>query len=213
MKLQAQKPDAGAGSGATPITRRAAAKAGTRTRIVRVASRLMRRQGLGAASVPRVMNGAGLTIGGFYAHFRSKRAMDAEVLRDTLAAERSKWFRGLEAAPPVEWIFRAVRRYLAPAHRDQPATGCPLPAVLSELTRADDGTRAVFEEAFEAAVAEMIAHMPPETGDPRQRALATAALCIGGLTLSRALRGRPVSDEILAACLRCAVPEAADHRR
>jgi TetR/AcrR family transcriptional repressor of nem operon len=204
MKSQAAK----VASGKSP-TRRAAAKASTRARLIKVASRIMRRHGLGAASVPRVMSGAGLTVGGFYAHFRSKRAMDAEVLAATIADVHGTWFRGLEGAPPVEWMTRAVRRYLSRANRDRPSAGCPLPAVLSELTHGDAATRAVLDRAITAAVDALAEHAPPCDGaTPRERALATIALCIGGLTLSRAVRDPGLSDELLAACARWAVPEA-----
>jgi len=41
----------------------------------------------------------------------------------------------------------------------------------------------------------------------RERALATMALTIGGLLLSRASRGNPISEEMLGACKRWALPE------
>src|ERR1700722_13521738 len=108
-------------------TTRARSKADTHRRIVTAASTLIRREGFAAASVIRVMRAAGLTAGGFYAHFRSKFAMDAEVLRSTLADTRAKWFDGLDANSPRDWIVKVVARYLSPAHRDRLQDGCPLP--------------------------------------------------------------------------------------
>ena len=198
---------------APPGTQRAADKASTHERILESASRLIRRSGFAAASVPAVMRGAGLTIGGFYAHFRSKRAMDAEVLRRTLADVRQGWFDGLEQREGLDWLRRALRRYLSPAHRDAVDTGCAFPATLSELTRADKATRAAMAEAFEAVVRDLAAHAPATAGvSARERALAATALCIGGLTLSRILRDHPASDELLRACVRWALPEDAASR-
>ncbi len=192
----------------SPASARAVDKASTHERILESASRLIRRSGFAAASVPAVMRGAGLTIGGFYAHFRSKRAMDAEVLRRTLADVRQGWFDGLEQREGLDWLRRALRRYLSPAHRDAVDTGCAFPATLSELTRADKATRAAMAEAFEAVVRDLAAHAPATGGiTPRERALAATALCIGGLTLSRILRDHTSSDEVLRACLRWALPE------
>ena len=192
---------------------RARAKGETHRRILASASRVVRREGLAAASVPRVMRGAGLTVGGFYAHFRSKQAMDAEVLRTTLAERRGAWFSGLEASTGAAWLARAVKRYLSPAHRDAPEEGCPLPAVLSELGRADGGTRdaaaAAIEEyaqAFEEHAREAARAAPGVT--PRERALATLALCVGGLALARAFPDGPRRDEVLRACARWALPDA-----
>src|ERR1700712_5084447 len=85
----------------------------THDRIIAAAGRIVRKNGLAAASVSRVMHGAGLTVGGFYAHFRSKRAMDAEVVQATLGGV------------PVPW---SIDRYLSTAHRDDAEHGCAFPA-------------------------------------------------------------------------------------
>jgi TetR/AcrR family transcriptional repressor of nem operon len=195
------------------MTERSEAKATTHRRIVASASKLVRRQGLNAASVVRVMRGAGLTVGGFYAHFRSKRAMDVEVLRQALGNTRRTWLGGLEDSDGLDWLSRAVKRYLAPEHRDQPDDGCPMPSVLSELARADKTTRQPLVDAFEIAAGEFAQRAPERAGiTPRERALATLALCIGGLALARALRGHPVSDELIRACRKWALPEARARR-
>ena len=181
-------------------------KAATHERIVASASKLMRWKGLAAASIPRVMRGAGLTVGGFYAHFRSKRAMDADVLRRTLAKVHESWFAGLEDSRGLDWMARVVKRYLTAAHRDAPEIGCPLPAPLSELTRADKRPRAAMAEIFEHSVGAIATHAPPAPGvSKRERAIATLALCVGGLAIARALRGQPISDEVLQACRKWAL--------
>ena len=189
--------------------RRKALKAETHERIIASAGRLARRAGLTAASVPRVMRGAGLTVGGFYAHFRSKRAMDAAVIARAMQEVREQWFDGLESSEGIDWLARAVKRYLRASHRDRPGGGCVLPSTISELTRADRVTRAALAEALEEVVCEFTEHTP-ELRDTtaRERALATLALCIGGLTAARALRGHPLSDELLRACVKWALPEA-----
>lgn len=188
---------------------RETAKSKTHSQIVAAASRLMRKRGLAAASVSEVMRGAGLTVGGFYAHFPSKTAMDAEVLRKTLAHARANWFAGIDRSDPREWVAKVVERYLAPSHRDRSGDGCPLPAVLSELARTGKGTRRAMADGFEAYAREFASCAPELAGvAPRERALATLALCVGGLAIARALRGHPVSDETLRACANWALPEA-----
>ena len=152
------------------------------------------------------MGGAGLTIGGFYAHFDSKTAMDAElvhVLQDPL-----RGLEGLEDAAEQDWLPRAVKRYLSVAHRDNP-DGCGYPAVASEIASASAGVRRAFAEAIEQRVAAFALHTPPTAGvTSRERALATMALTIGGLLLSRALKGSAISEEMIAACRRWALPES-----
>ena len=171
---------------ANPTTRQNLKKRRTHARIIASAGRIARRNGLAAASVSRVMHGAGLTIGGFYAHFRSKRAMDAEVVQATLGV----------ASPP--W---SIDRYLTAAHRDDAVHGCAFPAMLSEIARADEPTRMAMARAIDARARELVGATSGRRGAAaRQRALATLAICVGGLALARAMRGHKASDEVLAAC-------------
>lgn len=163
----------------------------THDRIIASAGRIARKKGLAAASVSRVMRGAGLTIGGFYAHFRSKRAMDAEVVEATLGDSSIPW---------------SIARYLTAAHRDNTEHGCAFPAMLSEIARADEPTRMALARAIDARARELTRAMPGGRGRrARERALATLAICVGGLTLSRAMRGHAASDEVLAACRKWAL--------
>jgi TetR/AcrR family transcriptional repressor of nem operon len=153
------------------------------------------------------MRDAGLTVGGFYAHFASKTAMDVEVIRTMLGAMPGRWLAGLEDSSGLEWVRRAVQRYLSPAHRDS-ADGCAYPAVLSEIAASPDLVRHAFAEAFEQRVRAFEGHVPEVAGvTVRERALATMALTVGGLLLARATRGSAISDEMLAACRKWALPE------
>jgi len=186
-------------------TRRGTKKRETHERILRSGSQIARREGLRAASVPRVMRGAGLTTGGFYAHFPSKTAMDVEIVRAMLRP-----LRGLEDIDDTGfvWLQRAVKRYLSVAHRDN-VDGCAYPAVLSEIASGPGKVRRAFAEALERRVAAFEPHAPATAGaTPRERALATMALTIGGLLLARAARGNPISEEMLSACRTWALPEA-----
>jgi TetR/AcrR family transcriptional repressor of nem operon len=186
---------------ANTTSRQATKKRRTHDRIITAAGRIVRKNGLAAASVSRVMRGAGLTIGGFYAHFRSKRAMDAEVVQATLGGSSTPW---------------SVDRYLTAAHRDHPERGCAFPAMLSEVARADEPTRMALARAIDARARELACATPGgrRGAAARQRALATLAICVGGLALARAMRGHPASDEVLAACRKWARPEGrSDARR
>lgn len=186
------------------------AKRATHRRIVASAGRLMRRGGLARASVADVMRGAGLTVGGFYAHFRSKRAMDLEVLEQTFADVRERTAERQRGVDGLEWLARYVGHYLDADHRDRPETGCPAPAVIADLAKADKRLQRALGGILETW-SERIARHAPRTGaaSARERALATIALCVGGLTIARSLRGQPLSDEFLRACQAWAVPERA----
>ena len=192
----------------TRMLPRAEAKTATHRRIVSSASRLMRRRGLTRAGVVDVMSGAGLTVGGFYAHFRSKRAMDLEVLEQTFAEIRERSAAHLGDAAGADWMARAVGHYLSADHRDRPQKGCPVPAVVADLTHADKALRLAMGRFFAGWSRRIAAHAPETaTASARERALATIALCVGGLTIARCLRGQPLSDEFLRACRTWALPE------
>jgi TetR/AcrR family transcriptional regulator, transcriptional repressor for nem operon len=188
------------------ISERSIQKRETHERILKSAGDIARREGLRAASVPRVMSGAGLTVGGFYAHFPSKQAMDVEIVQ-SLLGPFSRWLSGLGKSSGLAWVRRAVSRYLNIAHRDDPA-GCAYPAVLSEIAAAPDEVRRAFAQAFEVRVRAFETHVSPVAGvTARERALATLALTMGGLLLARASRGNPISEEMLIACKKWALPE------
>jgi TetR/AcrR family transcriptional repressor of nem operon len=118
-----------------------------------------------------------------------------------------RWLRGLETAAGLEWVERAVRRYLSPAHRDNP-DGCAYPAVLSEVAGAAPEVRRAFAEALELRARAFAVHTPALPGmTARARALATVATTIGGLLLARSTSGEPISEEVLAACQAMLLPE------
>ncbi|MDY7232029.1 TetR/AcrR family transcriptional regulator [Hyalangium rubrum] len=175
-------------------------KQATHTRILAAAQSLFRKQGFAGASVEKVMRAAGLTVGGFYAHFASKEALLAESLRTFMQQSRMRWVGGLEGLRGREWLSPFVRRYLNPQIRDNLKSGCMMPSLWSDLTRASPSTQAVLIEELELLLREVEARLRDEPGaTARQRALATVAMCFGTMTLARATRSQPLSDELLQA--------------
>jgi TetR/AcrR family transcriptional repressor of nem operon len=174
-------------------------KQATHARILAAAMGLFRQEGFAGASVERVMRAAGLTVGGFYAHFASKEAMLAEALRGMLRRNQENWLAGLEQLQGLEWLSHFVHRYLNPHRRDSPE-GCAMPSVLSELTRSEPLLQGALAEGLENLLAGMKGHLPARPGvTERQQALATLALLFGTLTLSRALTSQGLADEVLEA--------------
>jgi TetR/AcrR family transcriptional repressor of nem operon len=172
----------------------------TRQDILDSAMRLLRERGISGASVSEVMKGAGLTVGGFYAHFDSKEALVGVSLRQAL---RERWSQLLTVVQSSgsEALEVLLRRYLSRRHRDNPAEGCPLPAVVGEAAHAyasPEARDALAEEL--GAWAEGLGALPGDKGLRRQQALGVIALLFGGLSLARALKGTSLSDEILEAC-------------
>jgi len=111
-----------------------ATKERTRRKIVTAASQTFRREGMGKAAVAKVMKRAGLTHGGFYAHFHGKDALAAEVFAEAFHAlgACAKWWKNGSA--PVASI-RFIRVYLSAWHRDHPDEGCLLAPLTGDLAR------------------------------------------------------------------------------
>jgi TetR/AcrR family transcriptional repressor of nem operon len=183
------------------MTAKADQKERTHQSILESAARLVRSQGIVGARVADVMSGAGLTVGGFYAHFASKEALVDDVLRRTATRLREKLFAGLEAKAEADRAEVVLKRYLSTAHRDNVDDGCPFPAVVGEVATTAPEHREVLREQVEVFARELESRIPREERiAPRQLAFGLLALMVGGLNLARAVRGTPLSDEIIRAC-------------
>ena len=186
-------------------------KARTRRKIVSAASRTFRREGLGKAAVAKVMRRAGLTHGGFYAHFRGKDALAAEVFAEGfLALER---LRGVVR----EWEQTGrehplIRVYLSAWHRDHPDDGCLLAPLAGDVAREPKSVRRAFTLAFERYVGELgRMAFGEDTAPDDPRTLALDAGLIGALSLARAVDDPKLSDRILKDCRRSFISAFAAH--
>ena len=181
----------------------------TRERILASAGRVFRRRGYAGAGVDAVMREAGLTHGGFYGHFASKEALFAETVTRTLGRTAELMGRGADDREGVAWLRAAVRRYLSRPHLRAVEEGCAIPAIVSELGRAGGAPREAFERRLLELLADVEGKAPAGPGlTPSDRVLATVALCVGGVSLARAVKDPALSDRILRACRALAVPEA-----
>ncbi len=170
--------------------------------ILQSASRLLREKGIAGARVADVMEGAGLTVGGFYAHFGSKKDLIDGALRLTGEGLRERLFAGLEEKPASARAEVILKRYLSVRHRDETLRGCPLPAVVGEVGTTAPEYGPVLEEQIGRLAGALETHLETPRGEvsPKQLSIALVALMYGGLSMARALRGTPMSEEILKAC-------------
>jgi TetR/AcrR family transcriptional repressor of nem operon len=183
------------------LSAKKAQKQRTHVDILSSAAHLLRMRGIVGTSILDVMKRTGLTVGGFYAHFRSKDDLIEDVLRLTLAELRSSLMAGLDDKTSAQRIETMLKRYLSTDHRDNPGTGCPLPSVAGEIATGAAPHREYLAEAL-SGWADDIARDAPSVRhiSSRQVSLAMIALMFGGLCLARAVRDTPLSDEILRAC-------------
>ena len=175
-------------------------KAKTRDRILDVAARAIRAAGPDKVAVAAVMSEAGLTHGGFYAHFPSKDALiSAAVGRmfDDAAARNA----AVRAGPDTRVALSAyVDSYLSRIHRDAPETGCPLPALSAELSRLGPAARGALGEGLSRmtqGLAAQLAELSPPPADPIGIASSMIAEMVGAMALARAVADPVQSDQIL----------------
>jgi len=172
----------------------------THARIVKKASVRLREKGAHGVGVADLMKEAGLTHGGFYAHFDSREALVIEAFADAMDRGTEHWRKLAERTPPDKRLAAIVRSYLTPLHRDDPGHGCAIPTLGAEIARESPKTRKVFAAKLEQMI-DMLAAQIPEVSRKaaRKQAMAVIATMMGTLVLARVAGSGDFSDEILGA--------------
>jgi len=172
----------------------------TRKKVVRAAAEAVRAKGPDGVGVAEIMAEAGLTHGGFYAHFKSKEALVAAAVEEAFAQSRRRFARVTEAMTPEQALGTFVDAYVSIEHRDNPRRGCPISALSNDLPRQGPAVQA----AFDAGVAALIARLEgwlPEPDLVARRSLATSLMAemAGAVALSRAVSDPALAKQILEA--------------
>ena len=172
----------------------------THARIVRKASVRLREKGAHGIGVADLMKDAGLTHGGFYAHFDSREALVIEAFTHAMDRSTERWRKLAEQTPPEKRLATIVNTYLTPLHRDDPGHGCSVPALGAEIARESPKTRRAFAGRLEQMIDTLAAQLP---GVPRKaarkQAMAALATMMGTLVLARVAGNGDFSDELLGA--------------
>ena len=174
-----------------------AQKAKTHERIVKLASKRFREDGLASVGIAELMKEAGLTVGGFYKHFDSRDDLVAEAVSSAFGG----WKRRVDAAKaggPSVSLAKLIDDYLDEAHRDNPGTGCAFSALAPEIARSDKQTRALTSEQVRNDI-QLIAGLLPgkDKSRARSRAILTFSALVGAMSLARAVSDEGLSREIL----------------
>jgi len=172
----------------------------TRARIVRKASVRLREKGAHGIGVADLMKEAGLTHGGFYAHFDSRDALVIEAFGYAMDRSTERWRKMAEATPPEKRFASIVESYLTPLHRDDPGHGCAITSLGGEIARENPRTRKAFAAKIDEMIDMMADHLPDVPRKAaRKRAIAALATMMGTLVLSRIAGSGEFSDEVLTA--------------
>ena len=170
----------------------------TRQRIIKAAAAAFRKNGIAGTGLSDLMASAGLTHGGFYRHFDSKNQIVAEAFTAAAESLAEELAASASRKSPQRGLKAIVEKYLSAAHRDEPADGCPVAALGSEIARGDERTRAAATRAllkFVEIIASQFDKTRPDVA--RRRAWIAAATMIGAVTISRIVTDSELSTGIL----------------
>ena len=159
----------------------------TRLRILDAAAAAFRGRGFAATGVDAVMSAAGLTHGGFYAHFTCKAELLRAAVQHSARPEANAMLSAVAGLTGEELIATTIERYLSLAHRDHPETGCLLPTIAAEVPRYDAGLTATVSGSFPGLAGMLARHLPGSAETAGARARALVALMVGGVVAARAL--------------------------
>jgi TetR/AcrR family transcriptional repressor of nem operon len=176
----------------------------TRVRILDAASQAFRERGVAETGIHDVMRRAGLTHGGFYAHFRDKAELVAEACAAGFAEAVPNLAR-IAAVSSVEARVRLlVESYLSVRHRDNRGSGCLIVAVAADMARLPGPARASYSAGLSLhlrrlATALQLSKDPVEN---YERVTHLMSSLVGALLFARATEDPAESGAILRAARR-----------
>lgn len=164
-------------------------KGETRQRIVQAAATAFRKKGVADVGIAELMKSAGLTHGGFYAHFSSKEDLLAEALAHASQQVSATVRQAANNQPSPAALLSIADAYLSPKHLQHPEAGCPVAALGPELARSTGKVRQTLANGIRARLQVLAGLVPDDSKETERRQVATGALAcmVGGLILARGL--------------------------
>jgi TetR/AcrR family transcriptional regulator, transcriptional repressor for nem operon len=174
-------------------------KTRTRDRIVRNAARKLRAEGLSGPGVASVMKASGLTVGGFYKHFRSKDELLAEAIAEGFSESGDRIYSSLQNVPRDDRWRELVRLYLSPEHCDHPDSGCPVAALAPEMARTKLGVRKRISGLIKGRMGRWVEFIPGRTvAEREQNFFVILSAMAGAVSIARILTEPADRQRVLA---------------
>lgn len=171
-------------------------------RIVTAAARAIRRGGFEGVGVADIMKEAGLTHGGFYAHFDSRNAMMAEAMARAGQESAARLTQGmaLRKSRGASDLRALVEAYLSDRHLEDIEAGCPVAALACEVPRQSPEVQEAAAQRVHGLLAIVGRALPPDA--PADSAALLASQLVGALLLARALGNKARGQALLKATRR-----------
>ena len=163
-------------------------KSKTHQRIVKSASRQFRARGLSGPGVARVMHASGLTVGGFYKHFRTKDDLVTEAVAESLRDVRERMLSSAKQVPAAEVWKQMITKYLSIEHCEHPEVGCPIPALAPEISRTKPSVKKRIEGMLKQHRDQIMPFVPgTNAAEKRTNFIVTMSAMAGAVALARAM--------------------------
>ncbi|WP_165837232.1 TetR/AcrR family transcriptional regulator [Phenylobacterium hankyongense] len=173
----------------------------TRRRVVKTAAGAVRANGPDGVGVAKIMAQAGLTHGGFYAHFPNKEALVAAAIEEAFAQSRRRFGRITDGMAASRALETFVDSYVSMEHRTHPQQGCPASSLANYMPRQGAAVRAAFDGGVRGMIGQIAAWLPGENLAERE-GLANSLLAemSGAVALSRAVSDVALAERLLDEC-------------
>ncbi len=171
----------------------------TRQKVVKAAAQSVRAKGPEGVSVAEVMADAGLTHGGFYAHFPNKEALVAAAIEEAFGQSGRRFERMTEGLTRSDSLATFVDAYVTLEHRAHPERGCPVAGLSSELPRQGAPVREAYERGVRGMIGRIASWLPEDVSDRESLAASLVAEMAGAVALSRAIADDDAADRLLSA--------------
>ncbi|NWK74491.1 TetR/AcrR family transcriptional regulator [Acinetobacter sp. SwsAc6] len=164
-----------------------------RQELLHISGQLAKQNGFAATGVDSFMKVAGVTSGAFYSHFSSKQDLFKALIETELQHSFAHWENNPHQTL-AEWVDFELDRYLTPSHLKHADQGCVLPALASEVARANDDIKYTYQQELLRGHALFTQHL----GCPDK---AWAMLCqlVGAILIARAIPDPSLQQQILQA--------------
>jgi len=180
----------------------------TRQKMLEAAGHGFRSHGFAGIGVDGLAKQAGVTSGAFYTHFGSKAAAFDEALAVGLD-EVLKAIPSYQAKHGANWVKAFAEYYLSRSHRKDLACGCAMASLTAEVVRSAPAVHSAYEKKM-TQIADLIALglVGGSESERRSRAWAVLGTLIGGINVSRAMKGTKIADEVASATVNAAINAA-----
>lgn len=166
-------------------------KAQKRQELLVISGQLAKKNGFSATGVDGFMQAAGVTSGAFYSHFSSKNDLFKALIENELQNSIQMW-QDNPHQDLTAWIDFEIERYLSLEHVQKAEHGCILPALATEVARAEDDIKSIYQQELMRGQQLFAQHLANEA-----LAWGFMSQLVGAILLARSISDLEIQKSIL----------------